>query len=1475
MSSRRRHPGRLWLLLKQSMQGLFRLLFRLNGRRTGEAGFIFPTAVLLVLMVSLTAGALTYRAFSRSTQVIVERQQQVVENAATPAIDRAKAKLEYLFTRDLRPAPKVPPSDALENLLRATSANMLEDSDGAFSGEYDRLAIQPEDEDIYTLDGPNVDNPEERIDLNGDGKLDNAWVFNSDVDGNGVIEDTEVVVYSILVDHLNNDVGYDNPDQDKADNLVARNSSLTALASNPCVLQTALGQQQQAEEPISGEGWDRINSITTEKTIQVDAFAIDLADTNFADTVSTLEFQQIREASLANKWGAWFRYDLVATPGPEFNWNGAMHTQGSLFMANNFNAYMISSTNSCAYGDGASEITLGAENEDNNFRGQLVLGNNDFGFDNRQGAPTVHVDDDGNPEEPRVEGFSVANDTVTNQPGDINDIFLDPLELYLEDEARHIAFNFQGNSQDPNAAGSDFEGRVRNVDEADTSRISLDDTYRADNRYGPSKVYDQNAEEDGQIPTGTDIGEEIPNANTLLRGLQADGNGPGGLDGYWERQAVHNGTRFMVGQRLELGNASGWNHDPTGNDFGDPLYPPEEDAPTNEGLPPDRTGEHYQRKSLRDNLAAVQGAVVYNYAKMGGDGLEPAVCLATTAHHATYRTIANSRTFRERIDGNDVMLDFLTGNGTNGWEFDPVDRNDAQMRRALENLANFAGDPRGGAPTFTPVQDNDVHPFPYMAMWGDFSTLRRIIDGDPNANNSIADQSTLDTGACTLALLAYNIDAIEGEYGTVTPADETALNTTLDGLSGVDLATTSIEQLKDEVRTESGEQQALLLDIIWHHWVVDRDRRYGFADSPVADTDCEDEFEPTLGVDSSLSQAICRDRPFYPALYYIFPASAHDGDGTSGGDDDQTGIDEDYIDQTVDAYSENNNFGAFTLGQIASIAANPETKNSFPLPINDVGNFDFSLDWGNADSPDNHPWDLIVTDVDGDTTDAFGVSVLDKVIYSGRENIAIRLLDLNVRALMDDEWFLGEEGGEERFGLTYAFREDAAREDSIVRPTGGNFGACGDYNTYVEFGNGPADCYPTTAADVLDWTDPPLSPDHLISFKPVDYVPDPMRRPYGFRLREGEDFNRANDVASGLTFISNNAVAIQGDFNLHRETAPPVEEFTQTVFDADPGNGADTQGGAFYNAFYNRTNRDDAFADPGDDRWRPAEILGDVVYLFSGDFVDGFVEAAYASDAAGGDFQYEGNDYVSFQNMNRPADNNEQVPDADEYVREDPNAATDEESPIYFDRNGNVYLVGGTTISGDDSGADVPDPDFEYFPFNDFGRNPRPEFYRQDNLAAAAPTTINALIISGVVPSRPGQIYGGLHNFPRFNEDWENTRLQIAGGFFQLFFSHTSTGPYDMEAWEFDDIPTRGDGNNGRNIGYFWPPFRVWGYDVALQFAQQPPISSRFVTVGRARSELYKELDVEDPYIQMLRCAPNPLPNAPDAGQIDPEANCI
>jgi hypothetical protein len=134
-------------------------------------------------------------------------------------------------------------------------------------------------------------------------------------------------------------------------------------------------------------------------------------------------------------------------------------------------------------------------------------------------------------------------------------------------------------------------------------------------------------------------------------------------------------------------------------------------------------------------------------------------------------------------------------------------------------------------------------------------------------------------------------------------------------------------------------------------------------------------------------------------------------------------------------------------------------------------------------------------------------------------------------------------------------------------------------------------------------------------------------------------------------------------------------------------------------------------------------------------------------------------------------------------------------------------------------------------------------------LIPALPNTrVNSIIISGLVPSRANQSYGGLHNFPRFNEDWtNNSPLFISGSLLQLSFSQQATAPFDQDAWEVGTNPVVNEA-----IRYYVPPLRRWGYDVGLQLAPAGPIAQRFVTVRSIRSEFYSEPPANDPYIRQL-----------------------
>jgi hypothetical protein len=505
------------------------------------------------------------------------------------------------------------------------------------------------------------------------------------------------------------------------------------------------------------------------------------------------------------------------------------------------------------------------------------------------------------------------------------------------------------------------------------------------------------------------------------------------------------------------------------------------------------------------------------------------------------------------------------------------------------------------------------------------------------------------------------------------------------------------------------------------------------------------------------------------------------------------------------------------------------------------------------------------------------VPFLDKGIYDGREQLNTRVLDIDLEALttqtVGTDYWLSADLDRDAEGIVYAFREDAVREDEIVRPRhpSGTVAVCSA--TIPGTGTNPvrfaietnANCrmrvQPGTAVQ-----DPPLT-DKRISLKPIDFIGDPERRPYGFRLRtssltaDGEpapvDFS-GNNLARkvGMTFVTDNSVYIMGDFNLHSTTGQRggiVEEFEDTLL-------KDVPLANYLDAFYNRADLNtDTFANLERDHWRPVEILADANSILSGSFLDGAVEDGFlrARPAAqGGD-----PDTTSYMNQNRPIIIGADLPPG-RVIRERVTAGNN--LPVWIDRNGTYYVDPpgtGTFYSFYDTTSGYRlDPDeagcnnstnlcWQSFARNDAAKthqNP----YRRQNVQTASDTFVNAVFVSGIVPKRRQQGYGGLHNYPRLLEYWSGQDLYIAGAFFQLNFATAATGPYEQDAWEEGQDPTASE-----PIGYYEAPIRRWGYDVALLYVPPAPAARRFVFFGAPRNEYYREVPGDDPYTLNLRCA--------------------
>jgi len=1419
----------------------------LLSKRQSQSGFVLPTTTLLIVVMLLVAGALIFRSYQRSTDVIGDYQQQSVQNAATPAIERAKAKLELLFK---------------DRPVTAIYENTLEE---VLAGE----AELPEEQLTFT--------GEERISIpgtTGNARNDLAWKFDTDTDGNGTADAT--TIYTIVLRTTtgepdspdrtmdpklaaNSEAQLVKNDEDKANLLLVRNGPL--LGS---------GQRQESEEecdvvvdPSSAVfGWFPIGTALYRKNFQVYALTVPKTPDGQVNlsTLSTIQYQQDRTFEGLNKWGAWFRTDLEVTPGEPFNWNGAMHTEGTLFIRPKrpFRSYLISDDNSCFY---QPEL-----NSEISMWGHLVYG----ALSGSTETGTVSIDLYADPTNP--EPLGDATDSFDGSEALI-DIALNPIALVKQDLSQTRGGVNLRDVDDPIWNDGNLPNRVKILQDQQPAPY-IDDTYRADNLFGPKPKYTVGSTE----ISGT-IGETLSNEKLITNDPPVTSPAEYGLDGYWERRARGEGLRVIVGQRLELGNPFGWvtdlNQDGNYGDDGekgrgdDPLNPPDGTftPPTPKGA-----NEFRQHRTLRDNLAAVQATAVYYYDQ--ADGYTPVACLATTVHPGTEQSLKDSATFKTvEVNGNEtLMTDFFFGHGTNGWEFDVPDPSAAQMQKALTNLANFAGDPDGAYPVST-VGDPD----PYLTMWGNFSNLRRAVGGA----TSLADDTTKQTAACALGMLAYNISYLQafdyedaGDKAAINALYEDALKFDADPANAGYLFNENNDDGEIVLETDGGgndvisvygQDETLLMQVpkltngtptilppeayiaalkaadrplarlIHTKEQVKRDRLFGFQQSPRTGTesakykydvtqdlnfsfsgatydktgdgdDTAEEISSVVagcnfsedtgndyfgfGVPSdeadedakkaaeqkfiTLARVFCSPQPKFPALYYVFPTADSE-------DIDQGGLGEPYVDNGGGTGT----YEAFTDAEIKTIAdsAKPRELANWELPQE-------SGTPNNANAAPNDSRQELIKHNDDDIR----VAIKDSALFNPREQMNVRVLNLDLE-LLKDTWLPPS-------GIVYAFREDAVREDAI---------------------------YKTGDPDPTDLEDLNTSP------KSVDYYAEPDRRPYAFRLKNGEDISR-EDTIRGMTFVSDQPVYTQGNFNLHgdqneiEELTPPLE--------------------GEFDGFYNRTARNGSFAEPDADPWRPVELVADAITILSDNFCDGSIEDGFVTTAdpeidVQNKYGCPNVKYTSYLNQNRPK-GGETV----EWQRENPleisSAGAFGLSPILISPNNEPMKADGNPYTGDYYR-------FDAFPWNS-GRK---------QIKVPDDTWVNMVMVNGIVPGREGQSDGGLQNFPRFIEDWQRKDLFIQGSFIQLNYSNYATGPYEHDAWEPNQNPVPGVTTNfggtssggTQNFFYYLAPNRKWGYDVGLQYLPAGPLSSRMSELSNERNEFYREPKADDPYICKLRAA--------------------
>ncbi|NET48638.1 MAG: hypothetical protein F6K09_07910, partial [Merismopedia sp. SIO2A8] len=1109
--------------------------------------------------------------------------------------------------------------------------------------------------DIYTFEG------EDRVDIGdidniarGDG-LDNAWQFEADTDGDGIND--AYVVYSILLNTPDNDPANDAL-KDLSETALQERAAKLEVRHGPQSLISSSAQCPAAQQVGIEDGWfsDEVSTAFLRKNFQVDAIVIPgvvdasgtLTGPDPSATVVTLEFHQDRTFDRGNKWGAWFRNDIEAFPGPPFRWNGAMHSEGSVIIGRaSFESYLISSEYSCFNVPGASEISVGNT-------GQIVFGRVDSEAAPNNGSP-IHIYRDYGIAPDLAQKLAVDTDSVEIGGGNAaaissnlsGELLLDPVKLLTADISE-----------------------LRTDDAVDVTTLTPDDWKLAQPELSKRII----------------LGEREPLSDNIDDTYR---------DGHWEELAADAGTRIIVGQRLELG---------------EPLAPWEDTScavngtnlvtsPSSPGW--NRCHEARQRVTLADKLAAVQATAVY-----GVGATEPMACLATTVHPGTAETLKRSATFHDfnkdlgdvLVDGGTPILaleDFFTGRGTNGWEFEPPSAaSSGIMETALKNLAHFAGDPKAGAPfSADAVQDGVVHPYPSMAMWGDFSLLRYALKS--TTTPTTATRSYEATASCLLGMLAHNMtylnklrdylplatgatdipklvgDRLKNiENGDASvPADVMAIA----DVSKPESLVAALEEWREEssgtIVTNAMVNTARMITTMAQ---VERDREYGYDSG--GKSACEANFS-AIGLDL---QALCSDISKYPVLFSIFPKANHLEIVLGDADQNRVrGFDVTASDPTMDpagyflASDVNGSFQyqELTDAQIEQIALKPREMADWTLP--------HAAATGVPASAPNSQTDVLIK-CENVTCDGGGdvqVAFKDAAIMDGRQLMNVRILDLNMERFKTTMLPDGEPA------IIYAFREDAVREDSIVRPhdTGADAATCTTNHAAVlnavclmNAGQDDPTAATPTFVSAFDSIDPPLAASGD-SIKPVDYFPDPDRRPYGFRLRNGRELNRstAADVDESISFVSDNPVYVMGDFNLHQNDAgTKLEEFKgDDLLDADYGD--------FYGRGADIDNVDQDFGRSNTDLWRPTEVVSDGATILSNQFCDGSIRDVFDIHDPGLsdlDTKYgcDSNSFTSYANFPYPNQTNIALGPNTEWALENP---SDADSPVEVSHHGNPVIT--------------------------------------------------------------------------------------------------------------------------------------------------------------------------------------------------------
>ncbi|MCF4970314.1 hormogonium polysaccharide biosynthesis protein HpsA [Nostoc sp. CMAA1605] len=321
------------LLIKKHIIWLLRNLFITRKRRnSANAGFVLPTVVMVALVVVLLTTAILFRSFERSKNASNVRVNEIVLKAATPALDRAKSKLDKLF-QDPR-LPRSTPSDF--SLTQVIDENINEFT----LGDETQLKL------VKDVDADGT--------IEDDDTLKSAWKYPIDTDNDGKFD--SFTLYGIY---------FRTPSSTRARSpLEARAQPMDeGLSGGRCSSNVAT-----SADLVGSQGWYKVGS-KLKRSIFVYTTNVPITNITGLDNTkyetftgnkgfASLEYQQDRERIPLTNNAVIYENDLEISPGAGIRINGRVFTNGNLLTRNTVNFYQVSSPYSCYYTEENSKIIV-------------------------------------------------------------------------------------------------------------------------------------------------------------------------------------------------------------------------------------------------------------------------------------------------------------------------------------------------------------------------------------------------------------------------------------------------------------------------------------------------------------------------------------------------------------------------------------------------------------------------------------------------------------------------------------------------------------------------------------------------------------------------------------------------------------------------------------------------------------------------------------------------------------------------------------------------------------------------------------------------------------------------------------------------------------------------------------------------------------------------------------------------------------